>query len=90
MFSTMKRHWKCAFVTKHVHIIATRTAMTTVPTHRPGCRTGTARICSGGAGRAPAPVASVVMQCGASAGGGLTAKSVIAPACDAPLVSTFL
>ena len=50
MLSTMKSHWNTGLVASMWMNMAASTAMTAVAIQRPGCRTGTARICSGGAG----------------------------------------
>src|SRR3954447_6495710 len=51
MLSNMNPHWNTGFVSSMFTNIATSTAMTAAATHRPGCRTGTAWIRSGAAGR---------------------------------------
>ena len=51
MLSNMNRHWNTGFVTSMCTNIAMSSAMTAAAIHRPGWRTGTAWICSGGAGR---------------------------------------
>ena len=50
MLSTMKSHWNTGLVTSMWTNMAASTAMTAAAIQRPGWRTGTARICSGGAG----------------------------------------
>src|SRR4051812_8617647 len=83
MLSNMKPHWNTGFVTSMCTNISARTAMTAAATQRPGCRTGTARICSGGAGRV---VLSVVM----SADGRVHRRVVDAAGVDAPLLEHLL
>src|SRR3954453_22202734 len=64
MLSNMKDHWNTGLVTSMWTNIATSTAMTAVAIQRPGGRTGTARIGSGGAGRAVVSGASAAMSDG--------------------------
>src|SRR4051812_18896839 len=59
MLSAMNPQENTGFVTSMWTNMATRTAITAAATHRQGCRTGTARICSGGAGRV---VVSVLIE----------------------------
>ena len=59
MLSNMNPHWNTGFVSSMCTNMASSTAMTTAATHRPGCRTGTARIRSGEPVRG---VVSVVMS----------------------------
>ena len=81
MLSTMKSHWNTGFVTSMCTNISARTPMTTAATHRPGCRTGTALICSGGAGR-------VVVSAAMGQPAGFTAGSVMAPPSTPHFLST--
>ena len=86
MLSNMKLHWNTGFVSSMCTNIAMSTAMTAAAIHRPGCRTGTALICSGGAGRV---VVSVVMARARSADGRVHGRVVDRAGLDAPLLSTF-
>src|SRR3954468_2246331 len=79
MLSNMNPHWNTGFVISMCTNISARTAMITAATQRPGCRTGTARISSGGAGRV---VLSTVM---ASADRRVHRRVVDGTGLDAPL-----
>ena len=79
MLSSMKRHWNASLVTSMWTNIAATIARTTVATHRPGCRTGTAVMASGCA--RSAVFVSVILAPGPGpAGQGLTAGLSMAPA----------
>src|SRR5687767_4510932 len=88
MLSTMKPHWNTGFVTSMWTNIAASTAMTPAAIHRPGCRTGTARICSGGAGRVV--VSDVMDVAGGSADGRVHGRVVDRAVLDAPLLQHLL
>ena len=77
MLSSMKRHWNASLVTSMWTNIAATMARTTIATHRPGCRTGTAVMASGCARSA---VFVSVMLAPGPAGQGLTAGLSMAPA----------
>jgi hypothetical protein len=77
MLSNMKRHWNASLVTSMWTNIAATMARTTIATHRPGCRTGTAVMASGSARSA---VFVSVMLAPGPAGQGLTAGLSMAPA----------
>ena len=85
MLSNMNSHWNTGFVTSMCTNIAMSTAIRPAAIHRPGCRTGTALICSGGAVRV---VVSVVMAVAGQPTGGFTVGSSIAPSSTPQLART--
>ena len=87
MLSNMNSHWNTGFVSSMCTNIATSTAMTAAAIHRPGCRTGTALICSGGAARV---VVSDAMAWPGQPTAGFTVGSSMAPASTPHFSSTFL
>src|SRR4051812_19843262 len=85
MLSNMNRHENTGFVTSMWTNMATRTAITAAAPHRHGCRTGTARICSGGAGRVVVSVLIAGVR-PASADGGVHRGVGDGPGLDAPVL----
>src|SRR6476469_300014 len=83
MLSNMKRHWNTSFVSSMCTNMAISSAMSPAAIQRPGCRTGTARISSGGACR-------VVLSMLMSADGRVHRRVVDGPGLDAPLLQHLL
>jgi hypothetical protein len=90
MLSNMKPHWKAGLVTSMWTNIATRTAMTTMATQRPGWRTGTALRVSGGTRSGVLVAVSVMAPAPFDRRQGLTVGLSIAPASTPHLVRIVL
>jgi hypothetical protein len=94
-------HWKRGFVTRVCTSIATRRSTTAAASHRPGWRTGTALISSGGPVRPPVSAVRDIVTCapgaatvpGPRAGqliAALIAGLEMAPACTPHLPRIFV
>src|SRR4029450_11834771 len=87
MLSNMNPHWNTGFVSSMWTNIAMNTAIRPAAIHRPGWRTGTALICSGGAVRVVVPV---VMAVARSADGRVHGRGVERARRDAPRLQHLL
>src|SRR5215213_9571178 len=85
MLSNMKPHWNAGLVTSMWTNIATRTAMTTMATQRPGWRTGTALTVSGGTRSGVLVAVSVMAPAPFDRTSGVDGRVVDRPRVHAPL-----